>query len=206
MDQPGQMEWSQFLIKTLGDHFGNTILNNSHQDKISESIIKKSITIWKRVRPSLRGKKIIVNQILMSKLWYIGQVCTIPKHVKKEIEVIYDLLWIERKKYDFPGSQLNSPFGGDGLGFFDIYIELNQLKIKWSQSLLNPTNALWKDLILYRLDSVLNSNQGLLLFRQNRFLGLTDSKICKNRTMKISLPSYLMLGYISLRSIEEILD
>ena len=30
MDQLGQMKWSQFFIKTLADHFGNTILNNSN--------------------------------------------------------------------------------------------------------------------------------------------------------------------------------
>ena len=158
MDQLGQMKWSQFFIKTLTDHFGNTILNNSNQDKIRESIIKKSIAIWNRVRLSLRGKKIIVNQILLSKLWYIGQVYTIPKYIKKEIEIITIFSGWNGKKYDFPGTQLNSPFGAGGPGFFDTYIELNSLKIKWSQSLLNPTNALWKDLILYRLDSVLNSN------------------------------------------------
>ena len=27
--------------------------------------------------------------------------------------------------------------------------QLNCLKIKWIQSLLDPTNALWKDLLLY---------------------------------------------------------
>ena len=163
MDQLGQMKWSRFFIKTLADHFGNTILNNSNQDKIRESIIKKSVAIWNRVRLSLRGKKIIVNQILLSKLWYIGQVYTIPKYIKKETGQ-------NGKKYDFPGTQLNSPFGAGGPGFFDTYIELNSLKIRWSQSLLNPTNALWKDLILYRLNSVLNSNQGLPLFKQKQIV------------------------------------
>ena len=54
----------------------------------------KKSHIWKRVRPFLRGKKIIVNQILFSKLRYIGQVCTIQKHIKKAIEKrIYNFLW-----------------------------------------------------------------------------------------------------------------
>ena len=38
--------------------------------------------IWKRVRLSLRGKYIIRNQILVSKLWYIGQIYTTPKYQK----------------------------------------------------------------------------------------------------------------------------
>ena len=35
------MKWSQFFIEILGVNFGNSILNNSNWDKISEDIIKK---------------------------------------------------------------------------------------------------------------------------------------------------------------------
>ena len=34
----------------------------------------------------LEKKKIIVNKILLSKLWYIGQIYTIPKFIKEKIE------------------------------------------------------------------------------------------------------------------------
>ena len=33
-----------------------------------------------------KKKKRIVNQIFWSKLWYIGQIYTIPKFIKEEIE------------------------------------------------------------------------------------------------------------------------
>ena len=52
----------------------------------------------------------------------------------------------------------------------DIDTKLIFLKIKWIQRLLNPTNALWKDLMLYGLNLILNSNQSLALFRQKQFL------------------------------------
>ena len=65
-NQPRQIEWAQFFIKILGANFGNYILDNSNLDKIIEGRIKK-IHIWNRVRISLKGKKIIVNQILLSK-------------------------------------------------------------------------------------------------------------------------------------------
>ena len=35
------------------------------------------------------------------------------------------------------------------IGFLDIDTQLNSLKTKWIQRLLNPTNAFWKDLKLY---------------------------------------------------------
>ena len=62
----------------------------SNQDKIIESI--KKIHISSRVRLSLRDKEIIINQILLSKLWDIGQIYAIPKYIKKKIERIYSLL------------------------------------------------------------------------------------------------------------------
>ena len=68
----------------------------------------KKILIWNRVRLYLRGKKIIVNQILCSKLWYIGQIYTIPKYIKKEIEKgIYNLHW-NRKKRNLSDTQLKT--------------------------------------------------------------------------------------------------
>ena len=47
----------------------------------------KKINISNRVQLSLGSKKkTIVNQILLSKLWYIGQIYTISKFIKEEIE------------------------------------------------------------------------------------------------------------------------
>ena len=51
-----------------------------------------------------------------------------------------------------------------GLGILDIETQLNSLKIKWIQRLLNPTTALWKNLKLYQLNLILNYNLELALF------------------------------------------
>ena len=45
----------------------------------------------------LIDKTIIVNQILWTKLWYIGQIYTIPKYTKNEIERMYNFLWNRNK-------------------------------------------------------------------------------------------------------------
>ena len=63
-----------------------------------------------------------------------------------------------------------------GPGILDTETQLNSLKIKWVQRLLNPTNALWKNLMLYELNFLLNYNQELALFRQKQILRLTSSK------------------------------
>ena len=49
------------------------------------------------MRLSVIGKKIILNQIFLSKLWYIGQTYTVPKYIKKKIENMYDFQWNGKK-------------------------------------------------------------------------------------------------------------
>ena len=83
----------KIYLKIFGFNLGSSITDNSKWDKISDGIAKK-IHIWNIVRLSLKG--IIVNQPLLSKLWYIGQICTIPKNTKKE----YTISSETRKKYD----------------------------------------------------------------------------------------------------------
>ena len=90
VNKPKKMEWSNFSIKIICINLDNFTSSNSNWDKISVNISKK-IHIWSTVRLSLRGKKLIMNQILH---WYIGQIHTIQKYIKKEIEKwIYDFLW-----------------------------------------------------------------------------------------------------------------
>ena len=113
------------------------------------------------MRLSLRGKKVIINQLL-SKLWYRVQIYTIPKYIKKEIQKrIYNFLGNNKKNQ-------TSQTLRHSLDILYIDTQLNSLKIKLIQKLLNPTNALWKDLL--NIDLILNSYQGLALLRQNQIL------------------------------------
>ena len=60
--------------------------------------------------------------------------------------------------------------------YLNIVTQLNSLKLKWIQRLLNSTNALWKSLILYELKLKLNSNEGLALFKQEQIIKSTRNK------------------------------
>ena len=113
----------------------------------------------------MRGKKIIVNQILLSELWYRGQMYAIPKYIQKKYTIS-------------SGTEKNTtsqtPSLTRSLGISDKDKNLNCIKMKWIQRLLNPTNVLWKDLMLCRLKLILNSDQGLALFRQKQILRCTS--------------------------------
>ena len=68
-------------------------------------------------------------------------------------------------------------------GILDIDTQWNSLKTKSIQSLLNHTNAFWKDLMLYWLSLIFNSGQSLVLFRQTQIL--LDMKTYRNKAMRI---------------------
>ena len=74
---------------------------------------KKSI-FQKECNSLWEEKKIIVNQILLSKLWYIGQIYTIPKFIKKKIEKTIAQLSIWKS----------------GLGILNIDTQLNSLELQ----------------------------------------------------------------------------
>ena len=98
----------------------------------------KKIHIWNRVRLSLRGKKIFVNQTLFYKFWYIDQIYTIPKYITKDIEKrMCDILW-NRKKIQPSRHLAKLCIWRDGLGTFDTDAQLHYIKMKRIQRLLNP--------------------------------------------------------------------
>ena len=86
--------------------------------------------------------------------------------------MIYDFLW-EGEKFRPSTHLVQLPIWKGRLGTLDIDTQLNSLKTKWIKRLLQSSNALWKNLMLYRLNLSLNSNQGLALFRQNQILRST---------------------------------
>ena len=56
---------------------------------------------------------------------------------------------LEQKKMLPPRHLAQLSIWRGGLGILDIETQLNYIKIKWIQRLLNLNNAFWKDLMLY---------------------------------------------------------
>ena len=142
----------------------------------AKSYLEQSVILLER-------EKIIANQILLSKLWYVGQIYTIPKCIKKKtakrIYKIYNFLWNNRKGVSRHLVKLS--IWKDRLGIFDKDTQWSSLQINRIQGLLNPTNALRKDLMLQWLNLILKSKQGLTLFRQIQILSPARCKILQKQ-------------------------
>ena len=120
----------------------------------------KKIHIWNKVRLSLRGKKIFVNQTLFSKLQFIGQIYAVRKNIR----------FLPERKNNRTSQAPSSTLHFEGWTRYFRHRNSKYLKIKKIQMLLNPTSALWKDLTLCRMNLILNYNQDIFLFRQKQIL------------------------------------
>ena len=116
--------------------------------------LKKSIfraewnSLW------VEKKERIVKQILLSKLWYIGQIYTIPKFMKEENKnnnspTLNSEVWTRYYRHRY-------------------WIKLS--RISMNLRIIKPHQALWNVLMLYWLNLKNNSNQFLCLFRQKKIL------------------------------------
>ena len=95
------MVWSQFSIKILGVHFGNSVLHNSNLDQISHRLTKKKKKNYKLNSPI--QALVYRSNIHYSKIYHKGT----------------------RKKYSL------TPYLVNGLGILDIDAQLNFLELKW---------------------------------------------------------------------------
>ena len=70
-----------------------------------DSFITKCDSYYKLRRFYYKMRQLLQNATFItncdSALWYISQIYTIPKYIKKEIERTYDFLW-NGKIYDLP--------------------------------------------------------------------------------------------------------
>ena len=128
------------------------------------------------------------------------QICTIPKYQKGIWKKIHLFLW-NRKKYNLLENELNSPHLEEQAKYFTVSdrctIKLDKNKMD-SKFIKSRQCSLERSHAVFWLKLMLNSDQDLALSWQKQILtALLVTKVYKNRTMKISLFNYSMLGYIS---------
>ena len=76
-ERPLGFNWDSYEIKILGYIYVNT---DENWFKVKHKI-QKSINKWNNLKLSLVGKKTIINQVLLSKIWYFAYVESPPQNV-----------------------------------------------------------------------------------------------------------------------------
>ena len=163
IEKPLGFNWSSYEIKILGYIYGNTDKNWS---KIKTKI-RKSINKWNNLKLSLIGKKTVINQVLLSKIWYFAYVDTPPKNFIQDIKKdIYNFLW-GYKKIRINRVTTTMPINEGGLGIIDIESQCKAIKCAIISKLLIDIqqNKSWTEIMLWHLNKFRDAKQSINVFK-----------------------------------------
>ena len=92
-------KWNADTIKILGYTYGhNTIQTREENWKKARRKIREDIRKWGYLQLSLIGKKILINQAMLSKIWCLAYVERPPADIIQNLRKdMHDFLWNYRK-------------------------------------------------------------------------------------------------------------
>ena len=97
--KPLGFKWNADTIKILGYTYGHNIIQTEEEnwEKVRKKI-REDIRKWEHLQLSLIGKKILINQVMLSKIWYLAYVEKPPTDIIQNIRKdILEFLWNYRK-------------------------------------------------------------------------------------------------------------
>ncbi|PIK62472.1 pol-like protein [Apostichopus japonicus] len=121
---------------------------------------------WKGRNLSFKGRALVVNSLVVSRLTYLATIIPVPKWVGDSLkESVIEFMWGGKK----PGISYNvllQPVDKGGLNLCDIFLKRDALRMKYICKLLsNSINPMLKNLMLYFLNHYEYMKLGLHVFR-----------------------------------------
>lgn len=139
--------------------------------------MSKVLGFWKSREVGLRGKVIIVNMLVMSKLIYVMSVMNVPNDVVLRVnELVGGFLWGGRG-VRIAREVLENEYEDGGLKLFDLEIKKKALRIKTMiQFLKGKTNFIWKSFLK---DAILKTggcgSSGIFMeYRESMLKGVSE--------------------------------
>lgn len=149
-------------IKILGVLMGRD--EKKEDDTMWEEVlggIEKRLKFWKNRTLTLKGKVLVLNVLMVSKLWYILYVSAMPMWAEKRLKKCFlDFLW-EGKPAKIAHATLIGEVDKGGLGLMDVEQRKNSLRVKIIKKYFDKeTEATWKGTVGNFLNKCGNFNLG----------------------------------------------
>ena len=121
--------------------------------------MENNVRLQNQTHLSLKGKFIIINTILLSKLWYVCSVFPIPKNLIPEInEIIFKFWWNSKNPEPIVRETLFLPWERGDLAILVPSIESQALRIKYLIKLgKENNNNIWTYLGRYWVASKIHN-------------------------------------------------
>ena len=167
-EKPLGFKWNSEKIRILGYIYGQNPKDNQDQNwqKIKTKI-QKDISKWNNLRLSLIGRKLIINQVMLSKICYLAYVETPPKPIIQDIKKdIYNFLW-NFKKVRVNMATTTMPIDIGGLAVIDIETQCKAIKCAVIAKFLQDIQQkkVWTEAMLWHLNKFRDAKQGINVFK-----------------------------------------
>lgn len=141
-------------MKILGIYFGtNNIDSAKYNFEKQIGKIKNHINILHSRTLSLRGKAIMINTELLSKIWYLSSIFPIQNNEYKKIEkLIFNYIWKDSNSELIKRETLYLPLQEGGLGILNVKDQNLSLRLKYSFQIISDVeNKSWTSIGKYWL-------------------------------------------------------
>ena len=142
-------------IRSLGAWIGNKIDDATPWELVLDKI-RTNLDRWKLGRPTLDGKRLIVQMVVGGTTQYLAKVQGMPNRIEKAlVKVIRDFIW-EGNAPRINLDLLSRTRGEGGLDLLDILVCNNAIQIMWLKAYLDltekrPTWAFIADALINRI-------------------------------------------------------
>ena len=164
-DTPLNYKWSSTEIKILGIYFGNQAAKDKNFILVEERILK-TLQQWKYRDLSMKGRKIVVNQLAGSKLSYPSHILTCPANIISTIQEETQKFIAKYRTRKINKHMLFLPVKLGGLNLTDFNRRTKALRLGWITRYYNtPGTPKWKTLFEFFLNKIKHLRLGINIFK-----------------------------------------
>ena len=143
-------------VRSLGAWIGNKV-NDATPWELTIDKVHKSLEKWKKVNPSMKGRKIIAQAIIGGHTQFLTKAQGMPKHVEKALtKITRQFMWEDDSSPRIAMELLHKPMEEGGLNLIDIQARNEAIDIIWLKAYLNfsPTRPKWAIVVDMIIDEI----------------------------------------------------
>ena len=132
-------------IRSLGTWIGNHTNDLTPWEPILDKI-HKALRRWRQTRPTLQGRKIIIQSIVGGHTQFLTKAQGMPTAIEKALtKILHDFIWEDDSSPRIALDTLYKPIEQGGLNLLNLQARNEAIEITWLKEYLNlsPTRPTW---------------------------------------------------------------
>ena len=150
LESPCDIHSTNTFIKLCGVILGNGDVSLENW-KTRQMKIVHAVAIHSERALPLRGKSIIAQSVICSKLWFVGSIIQLPNNVAREIQsTIFRFIW-GNKPESIKRTCMFSGYDNGGMNVINIAVKLDAFQVFHLYKLIKGHSAKWTYFAIYWL-------------------------------------------------------